>query len=56
MIDTSSTFLDQKTIKTLINGMMYNKLNVLHIHFTDDYSFPLFIENIPDLSQNSAYS
>ena len=36
--------------------MMYNKVNVLHIHFSDDPSFPLKLNHYPDISKNSAFS
>lgn len=45
MLDTSRHFLSLNTLKKYIDAMMFNKLNVLHIHFTDDPSFPIEIEN-----------
>lgn len=31
-------------------------MNVLHIHFTDDESFPLFMESDPKITETGAYS
>jgi hexosaminidase len=51
MIDTSRHFLKVAAIKRAIDAMMYSKLNVLHWHITDQDSFPLFVPNVPELSQ-----
>lgn len=51
MIDTSRHFLPVTTIKRAIDAMMYSKLNVLHWHITDEDTFPLFIPNLPELSE-----
>ena len=37
-------FIQIKTLKRIIDGLMYNKLNVLHWHITDADSFPLEIK------------
>ncbi|KRX03330.1 Glycoside hydrolase, superfamily [Pseudocohnilembus persalinus] len=50
MLDTSRHFLSLNVLKKYIDAMMFNKLNVLHIHFTDDPSFPIEIKNQEDLS------
>ena len=36
--------------------MSYNKLNILHWHITDTHSFPLHLENLPELAKYGAYS
>jgi len=50
MLDTTRHFLTVDKILDQINAMRINKLNILHIHFTDSESFPVFIPDIPELS------
>lgn len=40
-IDTARHYLPFSLILETINSMMYNKMNVLHWHITDEDSFPL---------------
>lgn len=60
MIDTSRHYLPEKLFYALLDGMMYNKLNVFHWHLTDDQSFPYVSSKFPELSgkvgNNSIYS
>jgi len=35
---------------------MYAKLNVLHIHFTDDESFPLYLISYTNMTYYGAFS
>lgn len=46
MIDTSRHFLNITNILRTLDAMAINKLNVLHIHFTDDESFSVFLPSI----------
>lgn len=55
MIDTSRHYLQQDTIYNIIITMMFNKLNVLHWHITDDQSFPWEVTAYPDLANNTKY-
>lgn len=56
MIDTARHYLPVRIILETIDGMMYNKMNVLHWHITDDDSFPLVLESHPELSQSGAFN
>lgn len=56
MIDTARHFLSLDSILRTIKALQFNKLNVLHIHFTDSESFPVEIPEIPELSKYGAYS
>ena len=51
MIDTSRYFLDISTIKKVIDGMLYMKLNVLHWHIVDEDSFPMQVPSVSELSE-----
>ena len=56
MLDTARHFLTLTEILKTINGMMYSKLNVLHLHLTDSDSFPLELDSYPEMSQFGAFS
>jgi len=55
LIDTSRHYQQLNLLMDLVEAMSYSKLNVLHIHFTDDQSFPVVSETYPLLSQKGAY-
>lgn len=50
MIDTSRHFLPVPAIKKQIDGLMYNKMNVLHWHILDQEGFALEVPSIQELS------
>ena len=56
LIDTSRNYINVPTIKSIISGMSYDKLNVFHWHLTDTHSFPLVSGRLPQLAQLGAYS
>lgn len=56
MIDTARHYLSIDTIKKTIDGLMMNKMNILHWHITDDESFPLLLKSHPELCKSTAYS
>ena len=51
MIDTARHYLPVGFIKKTIDGMLFNKYNVLHWHAVDQDSFPIYIPTRPELSQ-----
>lgn len=54
-MDTSRHFIHPDTIKKILDGMSYNKLNVFHWHIVDDQSFPFASLVYPELSAKGAY-
>ena len=56
MIDTARHYLKKETILRTLKAMRMSKLNVLHIHFTDDESFPLWINSLPYITKTGRYS
>jgi hexosaminidase len=55
MIDTSRHFLPMNTIKTIIDGMTYDKLNVLHIHLIDAQTIPIVVNKYPLLGEKARW-
>eukprot|EP01016_Furgasonia_blochmanni_P041198 TRINITY_DN5322_c0_g1_i1.p1 TRINITY_DN5322_c0_g1~~TRINITY_DN5322_c0_g1_i1.p1 ORF type:complete len:604 (+),score=76.42 TRINITY_DN5322_c0_g1_i1:64-1875(+) len=55
MLDISRHFFTKQTIKRQIDGLSYAKMNVLHLHLTDDDNFPLDIPSYPDLARTTTY-
>lgn len=55
LLDTARHYMPMDTIRTLLDGMAYSKLNVFHWHIVDDQSFPYQSQRFPELSRNAAY-
>lgn len=55
MIDSARHYQHEHTFYEIMDGMMYNKLNTLHWHVTDDQSFPLVSSTFPDLSAKARF-
>lgn len=51
MIDSARHYLPERIFYEILDGMRYNKLNVLHWHIVDDQSFPYVSKKFPELSQ-----
>ena len=54
MLDCSRTFWDKEYIKKIIRLLAYYKMNVLHLHLTDDQGWRLAIDEYPELTQKGA--
>lgn len=51
MLDLARHFLSADSIKRQIDLMARYKLNFLHLHFSDDESWALQIDGIPELTE-----
>lgn len=56
LVDTSRNFINVATIKKILDGMSYDKLNVFHWHMTDTHSFPFVSKREPLMAVYGAYS
>ncbi|XP_011499053.1 PREDICTED: beta-hexosaminidase subunit beta-like [Ceratosolen solmsi marchali] len=55
LIDTGRHFIPVQDILLTLDGMSYNKLNVLHWHIVDDNSFPYLNSEYPELAKKGAF-
>jgi len=55
MLDPARHFLPVAEVKTIIDQMGQHKLNVLHIHLTDDQGWRIEIKRYPDLTRVGAW-
>ena len=46
-VDTARNFIPIQTLKNVIDGMAFSKLNVFHWHITDTQSFPIQLDKYP---------
>jgi hexosaminidase len=49
MVDLSRHFQPLASIRSIIDGLSYAKLNVLHMHMSDEQSFPMESTTYPKL-------
>lgn len=56
LLDTSRNYVSVATLERTLDGMAANKLNTLHWHITDSHSFPLVLEELPNMVNYGAYS
>jgi hexosaminidase len=54
-LDIARNFIEAEDIKKLIQVMAFYKLNVLHLHMTDDEGWRLEIPSLPELTEVGAY-
>ena len=55
LIDTARHFMSSDVLKRVIDGMSTLKLNVLHLHLTDDQGFRFECHAFPDLASEEHY-
>lgn len=55
LLDTGRSYMSVDSIRKIIDGMSYDKLNVLHWHMNEQQSFPFVSESVPKLTQYGAY-
>ncbi|MBU0477465.1 family 20 glycosylhydrolase [bacterium] len=53
MIDSARQFIPVEIIKRYIDIMAHNKLNILHIHFSDSQSFTIESKKYPSLNKDT---
>ncbi|MEM7077293.1 MAG: beta-N-acetylhexosaminidase [Pseudomonadota bacterium] len=56
LLDVARHFLPVHRLREIIDGMSSLKLNVLHLHLTDDQAFRLPVRSWPRLASNESYS
>jgi len=54
-LDIARNFIEAEDIKKLIQVMAFYKLNVLHLHMTDDEGWRLEIPSLPELTEVGAF-
>lgn len=55
MLDTARHFMPKEDILTLLDLLALHKLNVLHLHLTDDQGWRIEIKQYPKLTEGGAY-
>ncbi|MEJ2087411.1 MAG: family 20 glycosylhydrolase, partial [Gammaproteobacteria bacterium] len=56
MLDSARHFLSAATLERTVDGMARCKLNVLHLHLSDDQGFRFPVEALPELASTDAYT
>ena len=55
MVDVARNFFDKTFIFRLLNVMAMYKMNVLHLHLTDDQGWRLEVPTLPELTNVSMF-
>jgi len=53
MLDTARHWMSPARLRAVVDGMASLKMNILHLHLTDDQAFRLEIAALPDLARQS---
>lgn len=53
-LDISRNFYPVDVIKKIIDGLRMTKVNALHLHLTDDDSFPIMLPSFPGMTEFTA--
>ena len=56
MLDISREFYPVKVIKNIIDGLRMTKVNILHLHITDDDSWPIEIPSYPGMNKKTSFT
>ena len=56
MLDVSREFYPVSVLLKLIDGLRMTKVNYLHLHLSDDDSWPVQFPSMPDLSKHTAFT
>lgn len=55
-MDIARSYYDYDDILRTIDGLAWNKMNVLHLHGTDAQSWPITIPAMPELAKQGSYA
>jgi N-acetyl-beta-hexosaminidase len=56
LLDTGRNYFPVASLERIIDGLAYDKLNVLHWHMNEQQSFPFVSKSVPQLTKYGAYS
>ena len=56
LIDVARSFININALRRVLDGMAFLKLNVLHLHLSDDQGFRFRSEAFPELASMECYS
>ncbi len=56
LLDTGRNYFSVEALERILDGMSYDKLNVLHWHMNEQQSFPFVSKSVPQLTKYGAYS